>query len=155
MAVQSSTAASDAQSTFAACKRRGSWSNVTHRVEDRHSAGMAENGTSAYPQSIDSRQSGRPHDQGHDSRETDQVWTCSELARIILHSLGPTCIVTSVTFITETLAVWMNTVNSLQNHRLTVYRWNLGTKTETVIDTTASPLQTVLMNPPNANRRAN
>ena len=50
-------------------------SNETYRVEDAHSAGMAENGTTSNPQSIDSRQSGRPHDQSHESRETDQVRT--------------------------------------------------------------------------------
>ena len=43
---------------------------------------------------------GRLEDQGHDSKETDQVLTCSELARIILHRLEPTCTVTSVTPIT-------------------------------------------------------
>ena len=52
---------------------------------------MAENGTTSSSQSIDSRESGRPHDQGHDSRETDQVRTSLELARITLHRLEPTC----------------------------------------------------------------
>ena len=46
-------------------------SNETYRAEDACSAGMAENGTTSNPQSIDSRQSGRPHDQSHESRETD------------------------------------------------------------------------------------
>ena len=68
------------------------------------------------------------HDPGHDPTETDQVWTCPELARVILHILGPTCTVTSVTPITATLTVLMNTVNNFQNHRLTVY---LGTMIET------------------------
>ena len=111
------------------------WSNETHRVEDAHSSGMAENVTISHSQRIDSRQSNRPRDQGHDSRDIDQVWTCSELARIILHRLGPTCTVTSVTPITETLTVLMNTVNSFQNHRLTEYGGgNLGATIKTGID---------------------
>ena len=103
MAVQSSTAASD-RLTERACgvhaTRTGS--NETYRVEDAHSAGMTENGTTSNPQSIDSRQSGRPHDQSHEWRETDQVRTSVELARSILHRLEPTCTATSVTPITET-----------------------------------------------------
>ena len=39
----------------------------------------------------------------HESRETDQVRTSVELARSILHRVEPTCTVTSVTPITETL----------------------------------------------------
>ena len=66
---------------------------------------MAENGMTSYPQSVDSLQPGRPHDRSHDSREVDQVWTCSELAKIALHRLEPTCTVTSNTPITETLTV--------------------------------------------------
>ena len=100
-------------------------SNETHRVEDAHNAKIAKIGRLRIPQSIDSRQSGRPHDHGHDSRETDQVWTCSELARVILHRLGPTCTITSIAPTTTTLTVFMNTVNSSQNHRLTAY---LGTR---------------------------
>ena len=42
---------------------------------------MTENGTTPYTQNVDSRQSGRLHDDGHDPRETDQVRKCSELAR--------------------------------------------------------------------------
>ena len=68
----------DSQSALAVCKRR-----------------VAENGTTSNPQSIDSRQSGRPHDQSHESRETDQVRTSVELARSILHRLEPLCAVTS------------------------------------------------------------
>ena len=91
MAVQNSTASSD-RLTERICgvPTKRARSKQTHQVKDVHSARMDENGTFSYPQSIDSRQSGRPHDQGHESRETDQVWTCSELARIILHRLGPT-----------------------------------------------------------------
>ena len=61
------------------------WSNETHRVEDAHSAGMAENGTTPCPQSVDSRQSGRPHAECHDPRKADQVRTCSKLPRVNLH----------------------------------------------------------------------
>ena len=106
----------------------------THRAEDAHSARTAESGTASYPQSVDSRQSGRPHDQGHDSRKTDQVRTCFELARIILHRLEPAYAVTSVTPITETLTVEVTTVNSFQNHRLTAYGGNLRTTNGTEID---------------------
>ena len=48
-------------------------------------------------------------------KKTDQVRTSLEFARSILHRLEPTCTVTSVTPITETLSVEMNTVNSLQH----------------------------------------
>ena len=110
----------DSQSALAVCKRTGS--NETYRAEDACSAGMAENGTTSNPQSIDSRQSGRPHDQSHESRETDQVRTSVELARSILHRLEPPCTVTSDwcnrQSITEILTVEMNTVNSFQYHRL-------------------------------------
>ena len=77
MAVQNSTATSDGphRAHLWVCRRRGPGSNETYREEDAHSAGMAENGTTSNPQSIDSRQSGRPHDQSHESRETDQVRT--------------------------------------------------------------------------------
>ena len=93
MAVQNSTAASD-RLTERTCgvQAKRARSNETHRAEDAHSGGVAENVTTSYPQCVDSRQPGRPHDQGHDSREADQVWTCSELARIILRKLGPPCI---------------------------------------------------------------
>ena len=69
--------------------------NETCRAEDAHSAGMAENGTTSISHSIDSRQFGRPHDQGHVSRKTDQVRTNLELTRITLRRLEPTCTVTS------------------------------------------------------------
>ena len=86
----------------------------TCRAEDARSAGMAKKGTTSSSQCIDSRQSGRPHDQGNDSRETDQVRTSLELTRITLHRLEPTCTaaMTSATSITETLTVEMNTVNN-------------------------------------------
>ena len=88
VAVQNSTASSD-RLTGRTCgvQRMTAWSNETNRAEDAHRTGMVENGTTTYLQSVDSRQPGRPHDQGHDSRGTDQVWTCVELARSILHSL--------------------------------------------------------------------
>ena len=108
----------DSQSALVVCKRRGAGSNETYRAEDACSAGMAENGTTSNPQSIDSRQSGRLRDQSRESRETDQVRTSVELARSILHRLEPPCTVTSDTPITETLSVEMNTVNSFQHHRL-------------------------------------
>ena len=85
----------DSQSALAVCKRRGPGRMKTYRAEDACSAGMAENGTTWNPQSIDSRQSGRPHDQSHEPRETDQVRTSVELARSILHRLEPPCTVTS------------------------------------------------------------
>ena len=96
MAIQNSTATSDG---LTECTRglqaTRTGSNETYRAEDARSAGMAENGTTSNPQSIDSRQSGRPHDQSHESRETDQVRTSVELARSILHRLEPICTVTS------------------------------------------------------------
>ena len=83
MAVQNSTAASDRLTERTrGVQTKKARLNETCRAEDAHSAGVAENGTTSNPQSIDSRQSGRPHDQGHDSRETDQVRTRFELARI-------------------------------------------------------------------------
>ena len=103
-----------------------SWSNETHRVDDAHSAQMHENGTTSYPQSIGSRQSGRPHDQGHDQRATAQVRTCSELARINLHRLGPTCTLTRGRPIRNVSL--KNTVKSFQDHRHTA---NLRTTIET------------------------
>ena len=122
MAVQNSTAASDGL-TERACgvQATRTRSNETCRIEDAHSAGMAENGATLNPQSMDSRQSGRPHGKSHESRENDQVLTSVELARSILHRLEPTCTVTSVTPITETLSVDMNTVNSFQHHSLAAY----------------------------------
>ena len=75
MAVQNSTAASD---------------RLTERTCGGASEeGTAANGTTTYSHAEDSRQPCRLHDQGHDSRETDQVLACFELARIILHRLGP------------------------------------------------------------------
>ena len=95
--------------------------NEPCRAEDTHSAGMAENRATSSSPSIDSRQPGRPHDQGHDSRETDQVRTSLELARITLHRLEPTCTaaVTSATSDTATLSAKTYTVDSFQhqNHR--------------------------------------
>ena len=112
---------------------------------------MAENGTTSYPQSIDSRHSGRPHDPGHDPTETDQVWTCPELARVILHILGPTCTVTSVTPITATLTVLMNTVNNFQNHRLTIYLGSMIETRSTVREKNSSqPSTKTVLYPPNA-----
>ena len=104
------------------------WSNETHRVEYAHSSGMADNGTTPCPQSVDALQSGRLRDQGHDPRETDQVRTCSELATVNRHRLWPTCRVTTVTPLTATLTVLKTTVNSFQNYRLTA---NLGRTIET------------------------
>ena len=85
----------DSQSALAVCKRRGPGRMKHIELKMLCSAGMAENGTTSNPQSIDSRQSGRPHDQSHESRETDQVRTSVELARSILHRLEPLCTVTS------------------------------------------------------------
>ena len=42
------------QSALAVCKRRGPGRIETYRVEDAHSARMADNGTTSNPQSIDS-----------------------------------------------------------------------------------------------------
>ena len=136
LAVQHSTASSDrlTERTCAVQAKRA-WSNETHRAEDAHSAGMAENGTTTYSQGVDSRQSATHQD----SRETDQVWTYSELARIILHRLGPTGTVRSVAPITESLTVEMNTVNSFQNHRLPVHGRNLRATIETGIDDSPQP----------------
>ena len=67
-----------------------------------------------------------------------------------------TCTVTSVTPITETLTVLMNTVNRCHNHRLSVYRETWEQRLRYGSTTHHSlPLQTVLMNPPKADRRAN
>ena len=141
MAVQSSTASSDRFiERTRGVQAKKAWSNETRRVEDAHSPGMAENGTTSYPQSTDSRQSDRLHDGGHDPRETDQVWTCSEFARINLRTA------TSVSLITEILTVLMNTVNSFENHRLTARQG--------LMIHHSLPLQTVLMKPPNADSRA-
>ena len=87
MAVQNSIATSDGltERTRGLQATRTGW-NETYRAGDARSAGMAENGATSNPQSIDSRQSGRPHDQSHESRETDQVRTSVELARSMLHS---------------------------------------------------------------------
>ena len=156
MAVQNSTATSDGlteRTRGVQATRAGS--NETHRAEDAHSAGMAENGTTSNPQSIDSRQSRRPHDQSHESRETDHVRTSVELARSILHRLEPPCTVTSDwcnrQSITEILTVEMNTVNSFQYHRLRK-RVKLGYNDDEDRDrhvTTALPPQTVFGNPQN------
>ena len=71
---------------------------------------------------------------------TKAVRTSVELARSILHRLEPTCTATSVTPITETLAVEMNTVNSFQDHRLAAYRGNFRTTTmKTGIDMSPQP----------------
>ena len=126
MAVQNRAVASDrfTERTRSVLTQRAR-SKETGRAEDAHSAGMAEHGTTSSSQSIDSRQSSRPHDQGHDSRETDQVRTSLELARITLHRLEPTCTaVTSAAAVTETLSVETNTVNSFQTHRLTAHGRN-------------------------------
>ena len=96
MAVQNSTATSDGlteRTRGVQATRAGS--NETYRAEDACSAGMAENGTTSNPQSIDSRQSGRSHDEGHVSRKIDQVRTSFEPTRSILHRLESTCTVTS------------------------------------------------------------
>ena len=116
MAVQSSTATSDGL-TECACgvQATRTRSNETRRIEDAHSAGMAENGTTSNPQNIDSRQSGRPHDQSHESRETGQVRTSVELARSILHGLESTCTVTSDTAL---LSAETHTVDSFQYQHL-------------------------------------
>ena len=106
MAAENSTASSDrlAKRTCGVQAER-TWSNGAPQVEDANNARMDENGNTSYPQSVYSRQSRRLHDQNHDPRETDQVWTCSELEMILLHRREPTCTVTSVTPIT----VLMNT----------------------------------------------
>ena len=106
MAVQNSTIASDrcTERTRGVQTHRAR-SNETCRSEDARSAGMTENGTTSSSQSIDSLQSGRPHDQGHDSRETEHVRTSLELARITLRRLEPTCTaVTSATSVTDSLS---------------------------------------------------
>ena len=110
----------DSQSALAVRKQRAR-SNEHVELQTSTLQEMAENGTTSSSQSIDSRESGRPHDQGHDSRETDQVRTSLELARITLHRLEPTCTVSSATSVTETLSVDTNTANSFQYHRLTAY----------------------------------
>ena len=50
-----------------------------------------------------------------EEKKTDQVRTSLELARSILHRLEPTCTETSVTPITETLSIEVDTVNSFQH----------------------------------------
>ena len=118
MAAQNSTATSDGlteRTRGLQATRTGS--NETCRVEDAHSAGMAENGTTSNPQSIDSRQSGRPHDHSRESRETDQVRTSLELARSMLHRHEPTCTVTLVTPITETLSA-VNSFSAAQTRSI-------------------------------------
>ena len=151
MAVQNSTATSDGL-TERTCGVQATRAGSTG-AEDARSAGMAENGTTSNPQSIDSRQSGRLYDQSHESRETDQVRTSVELARSILHRLEPPCTVTSDwcnrQSITEILTVEMNTVNSFQYHRLRK-RGKLGYNDDEDRDrhvTTALPPQTVFGNP--------
>ena len=126
-------------------------SEVTHRVEDAHRAGMAENGTLSYPQSVDSRQSGRPHDQGHDARETDQVCTCSELVTINFDSRGPTCTLETETQITTALTVLTNTFNNSQNHSL-ARSWEQRLRQDRRCERRIhhSFLLKTLMNPPNA-----
>ena len=111
----------DSQSALAVCKRREPGRRKHVELKMLAVQEWLQNGTTSSSQSIDSRQSGRLHDQGIDSRETDQVRTSLELTRITLHRLEPTCTatMTSATSITETLTVEMNTVNSLQHHRLT------------------------------------
>ena len=111
----------DSQSALAVCKRRGPGRRKHVELKMLAVHQWSKKGTTSSSQSIDSRQSSRPHDQGNDSRETDQVRTRLELTRITLHRLEPTCTaaMTSATSITETLAVEMNTVNSFQHQRLT------------------------------------
>ena len=60
MTVHSSTASTN-RITERTCgvQAKRAKSNETHRAEDAHSAGMAENGTTTQSQSVDSRQSGR------------------------------------------------------------------------------------------------
>ena len=121
MALQNSTPASD---RLTKCTRgvrtKRAGSNEIYRAEDAPSAGMAEFGTTANPQRIASRQSSRPHDRAHDSRETDQAWTSCELARITFRRLEPTGTVTS-------------------DHRLTAHGRNLRTTMETGIDDSPQP----------------
>ena len=118
MAVENSTASSDrlAKRTCGVQVER-TWSNEAPQVQDANSAGMAENGNTSCPQSVDSRQFRRLEDQSHDSKETDQVWTCSELERIILHRLEPTCTVTSVAPITVLMKT-VNTFSESQTHSI-------------------------------------
>ena len=85
----------DSQSALAVCKRRGPGRMKHIELKMLAVQEWLKNGTTSNPQSIDSRQSGRPHDQSHESRETDQVRTSVELARSILHRLEPICTVTS------------------------------------------------------------
>ena len=102
MAVHDSAVAADRLPERArSVQAQSAGSNETCRAEDAHSGGMAENWTTSSSQSIDSQQPSRPHDKGHDSRETGQVWTCLELARITLHRLEPTC--TAVTAVKHQL----------------------------------------------------
>ena len=121
MAVKNSAAALD-RLTERACsvQTQRTRPNETRGAEDAHSAEMAENGTTSSSQSIDSRQPGRSHDQGHVSRKTDQVRTSLELTRITLHRLEPTCkaaAVTSATSDTASLSAETYTVDSFQHLR--------------------------------------
>ena len=111
---------------------QGARSNDTCRAEDAHRAGMAENGTTSSSQSVDSRQSGRPHDQGHDLGETDQVRTRFELARITPRRLLADLISSNISYIDHRNSY------KLQYHRLTAHG-KLGTATVTGIDYSPQP----------------
>ena len=146
MAVQDSAVASDRLPERArSVQTQRAGSNETCRAEDAHSAGMAKKGTTSSSQNIDSPQPSRPHDEGHDSRETDQVRTCLELARITLDRLEPTCTVVT-TAVTSATSV---TVNSSQCYRLTAHGETCVRLRKHTIPHKHSP-QTALENPRNA-----
>ena len=95
----------------------------------------------------------KPADEGHHLRETGQVWTCSEFAKIVLRRLEPSLTVTSVAPITETLSrdEHSQQLAESQTHRK---RGNLRTTIETRIDNSPQPsTSSNVMNQPNADRQ--
>ena len=78
---------------------QGTRSNGTCRAQDADSARIVENGMSPCSQDINSPQSGRPHDQGHDSGEMIQVRTSFEL---VWSHLRPTDLSLAATATTAT-----------------------------------------------------
>ena len=124
----------NSQSALALCEQRGPGRMKHFEMKMFTVQEMAESGTTSCPHMS-------THDNPADfmtkamTREKlIKFWTCSEIARIILRRLEPTCTVTSVTPITKALTILMNTVTSFQNRRLTAHGRNLRTTIETGID---------------------
>ena len=87
----------DSQSALAVCRRRGPGRMKHIELKMLAVQEWLKTGRLRVRKISTHDNPANPHDQGHVSRKTDQVWTSLDPTRITLHRLEPTCTATAVT----------------------------------------------------------